>query len=119
MDLHPVLVRRDLAKTCASDLEIHLHEGVYVGLAGPNLETPAEYAFCHRMGGDLIGMSTVPEVIAARHMGLKVGAVSVVTNVCYPPERILETTHEDVVASVEGAKETLFRFLKSWVKAIG
>ena len=110
---------RDLAKACSSELDIPLHEGVYVGLAGPNLETPAEYAFCHRIGGDLIGMSTVPEVIAARHMGLTVGAVSVVTNVCYPPERILETTHEDVVASVEGAKERLFRFLKAWVWAIG
>lgn len=110
---------RNLAKTCASELGIPLHEGVYVGLAGPNLETPAEYAFCHRMGGDLIGMSTVPEVIAARHMGMKVGAVSVVTNVCYPPERILETTHDDVVASVEGAKERLFRFLRAWVEVIG
>lgn len=110
---------RALAKSCAADLDIPLPEGVYVGLAGPNLETPAEYAFCHRMGGDLIGMSTVPEVIAARHMGLKVGAVSVVTNVCYPPERIQETTHEDVVASVEGAREKLYRFLRAWVKAIG
>ena len=64
-------------------------------------------------------MSTVPEVIAARHMGLKVGVVSVVTNVCYPPERILETTHEDVVASVEGAKERLFRLLRAWVRGIG
>ncbi len=110
---------RALAKSCAADLDIPLHEGVYVGLAGPNLETPAEYAFCHRMGGDLIGMSTVPEVIAARHIGLKVGAVSVVTNVCYPPERIQETSHEDVVASVEGAREKLYRFLRAWVKAIG
>ncbi|MCF8238882.1 MAG: purine-nucleoside phosphorylase [Saprospiraceae bacterium] len=110
---------RDLAKTCAEQEGIPLHEGVYVGLAGPNLETPAEYGFCHHIGGDLIGMSTVPEVIAARHMGLKVGAISIVTNVCYPPERILETSHEDVIASVEGARERLFRLLRGWVKGIG
>ncbi|MEZ5030509.1 MAG: purine-nucleoside phosphorylase [Saprospiraceae bacterium] len=109
---------RALAKACSTKLDLPLHEGVYVGLAGPNLETPAEYAFCHRIGGDLIGMSTVPEVIAARHMGLKVSAISVITNVCYPPERILETSHEDVVASVEGAKERLFRLLRGWVREI-
>ena len=54
------------------------HEGVYVALQGPNLETPAEYQFLHRIGGDLVGMSTVPEVLVARHMGLPVFVLSVV-----------------------------------------
>ena len=85
---------RDLAKACSSELDIPLHEGVYVGLAGPNLETPAEYAFCHRIGGDLIGMSTVPEVIAARHMGLT-GRCLGGDQCLLSSERILETTHED------------------------
>ncbi|MEM7367763.1 MAG: purine-nucleoside phosphorylase [Bacteroidota bacterium] len=57
-----------------------IHQGVYVGVAGPNLETRAEYRFLRIIGADLVGMSTVPEVLVARHMGLKVCAVSVVTN---------------------------------------
>lgn len=57
-----------------------LHEGVYIGGTGPSFETPAEYRFFHMIGGDAIGMSTIPEVIVANHMGMKVFAVSVITN---------------------------------------
>lgn len=75
--------------------------GVYAGLPGPSLETPAEYQYLYRIGADLVGMSTVPEVITARHLGMKVLTLSVVTNVCYPPERIKVTTVEDVIKMVE------------------
>ena len=61
---------RNIAKEIATAKGIHYHEAVYVALPGPNLETPAEYNFLNRMGGDLVGMSTVPEVLVARHMGL-------------------------------------------------
>ncbi|MEM9917692.1 MAG: purine-nucleoside phosphorylase [Bacteroidota bacterium] len=81
---------------------IKLQEGIYVGLQGPNLETPAEYLYMHRIGGDLVGMSTVPEVIVARHMDLAVFALSVVSNQCHPPEVIKETTLEEVIEVVEG-----------------
>ena len=64
----------------AEEQGIRAHEGVYVCLPGPNLETPAEYNFLHRIGGDLVGMSTVPEVIVARHMDIPVFAISVVSN---------------------------------------
>lgn len=77
---------------------IRAHEGVYVALAGPNLETPAEYEFLHRIGGDVVGMSTVPEVIVARHMSLPVFVLSVVSNKSYPIEAITETTVEEVIA---------------------
>jgi purine-nucleoside phosphorylase len=60
-----------------------LKKGVYVGLSGPSYETPAEYAFYGRVGGDAIGMSTVPEVIVARHAGLRVFGMSVITNEGY------------------------------------
>ncbi|MDP4999526.1 MAG: purine-nucleoside phosphorylase [Saprospiraceae bacterium] len=79
------------------------HEGVYFGWPGPNLETPAEYEFIHRVGGDLVGMSTIPEVLVARHMGLPVFVVSVVTNVCYPLEAIRETTVAEVIEVAQGA----------------
>jgi len=83
--------------------DIRAHEGVYVGLQGPNLETPAEYEYLHRIGGDIVGMSTVPEVLVARHAGLPVFVVSVVSNQCYPIENIVETTIEDVIQVVEKA----------------
>ena len=79
------------------------HTGVYAALQGPNLETPAEYRFLHTIGADLVGMSTVPEVIVARHCGMKVLAISVVSNVCYPPERIVYTTLESVIHQVHQA----------------
>jgi len=85
----------------ASELNIPLKTGVYAGNAGPSLETPAEYAFLHTIGADLVGMSAVPEVIAARHIGLSILALSIVSNVCYPPERIKETSIEDVIRVVE------------------
>ncbi|MEL6836881.1 MAG: purine-nucleoside phosphorylase [Bacteroidota bacterium] len=79
---------------------IPAHEGVYLGLQGPNLETPAEYEFFHRAGADLIGMSTVPEVLVAQHMSLPVFVVSVVSNKCYPIDEIQETTVASVIAMV-------------------
>jgi len=82
-------------------LGIKIKSGVYAGLTGPSLETPAEYDYLHRIGADLVGMSAVPEVIAAAHLGMKVLALSVVSNVCYPPERIKVTTVEDVINIVE------------------
>lgn len=77
-----------------------LKTGVYAGLSGPSLETPAEYRFLHTIGADLVGMSAVPEVIIGRHMDMCILGISVVSNVCYPPERIVKTSEEDVVRTV-------------------
>jgi len=71
---------RQMATEEAQRLGIELHEGVYAALAGPSYETPAEIRYLRSIGADLVGMSTVPEVIVARHMGVKVLAISCVTN---------------------------------------
>ncbi len=74
----------DLAERVALDLGIKMHQGVYVAVTGPNLETKAEYRFLRQIGGDVVGMSTVPEVIAAVHMGMKTLGISVITDECFP-----------------------------------
>ncbi len=71
---------RQIAKQEATRLGIELHEGVYAALSGPSYETPAEIRYLRTIGADLVGMSTVPEVIVARHMGVSVMAISCVTN---------------------------------------
>jgi purine-nucleoside phosphorylase len=105
----PIL--RDKAKVAGHAIGLDLREGVYVCLPGPSLETPAEYKFIHIIGGDLVGMSTAPEVITARHCNINVLALSIVTNVCYPPERIQVTTAEKVISAAEKAAPTLNKLI--------
>ncbi len=109
----------DLALDIAQANGIRSHRGVYVALQGPNLETPAEYEFMHRIGADVVGMSTVPEVIVARHAGLRVFAVSVVSNKSYPISTIKETTHEDVLEAVGLAAERLAFVVKTMLGRMG
>jgi len=103
-------LRKKLAQT-ASNLKIKIHEGVYYGLQGPSLETPAEYVMIHKAGADMVGMSTVPEAIVAKHAGMSIGAVSIISNVCYPPERITETTVEEVIKVANEASDKLNQIL--------
>ena len=91
------------AQSAAEKSGIKIQTGVYAGNAGPSLETPAEYQFLHTIGADLVGMSAVPEVIAANHIGMKVLALSVVANVCYPPERISVTTVDSALRVLEAS----------------
>jgi inosine guanosine and xanthosine phosphorylase family len=74
----------ELADQVALANAIRMHHGVYVAVSGPNLETRAEYRFLRQIGGDVVGMSTVPEVITAVHMGMKVLGISVITDECFP-----------------------------------
>ena len=103
-----------LAEEIATSLDIPLKKGVYVGLTGPSFETPAEYAFYGRVGGDAIGMSTVPEVIVARHAGLRVFGMSVITNEGYHFADDFVNDGADVIVAADRAATvmtTLFREL--------
>lgn len=103
-----------MAKKIGAEMEIKLQEGVYVGLSGPTFETPAEYKYVRVIGGDTVGMSTVPEVIAARHMSIPVFAMSVITDLGVPG-KIVEVTHEDVQKVAEIAEKKMTRLMKELV----
>lgn len=109
---------RFMAKELGKDLDIELKEGVYVGLQGPNLETPAEYNFINIIGGDLVGMSTVPEVLVARHANMEVLAISVVSNKCFPIESLTETTLEEVIEVVGKASNKLTKLVFNLVNKL-
>lgn len=74
----------DMAREVALEKNIHMQEGVFVAVTGPNLETRAEYRFLRTIGADVVGMSTVPEVICAQHIGMKVLGISAITDECFP-----------------------------------
>ena len=95
---------------------IRAFEGVYSAMQGPNLETPAEYAMLRVMGSDATGMSSIPEVLVARHMGLPVLMLSMITNVAFPPSVIRETTLEDVIALAGEAEPRLSTLIKELLK---
>lgn len=80
----------------AEEKGIKVQQGVYVGTQGPTFETPAEYAYFHRIGGDAVGMSTVPEVIVARHSGIEVFAISVITDLGLEGVELEKVSHEEV-----------------------
>ncbi len=89
---HELIAR---AKQIASENNIHVVEGVYVGTTGPTFETPSEYKYFRIIGGDAVGMSTVPEVIVANHCGMRVFGMSIITDLGVPG-KIVEVTHEEV-----------------------
>jgi len=103
---------RGVAREVAGELGVALEEGVYAALLGPSFETPAEIRYLRAIGADLVGMSTVPEAIAANHMGLEVLALACVTNMAAGilPQKL---NHEEVLETGAMVRETLVRFLKA------
>lgn len=105
------------AKQIAAQNHWNLQTGSYIAVPGPMLETKAEYKLLRNFGADAVGMSTVPEVIAAKHCGMKVFAVSVITDLCYEPY-IQEVTLENFIAAAKQAEPTLQALFKNMLQVL-
>ena len=106
------------AKGIVQELNIPVKEGVYVGLTGPSYETPAEYKFWGQVGGDAIGMSTVPEVIVARHTGIRVFGMSVITNEGYHFADDFVNDEQDVIRAANAASEKMGTIFARLIAAV-
>lgn len=107
----------EMMENIARREKITVYKGVYVAWMGPSLETRAEYRFIRLMGADVVGMSTVPEVIVANHMGMKVAAISVITDLC-DPDHLQPLDMEDVLANAAKAEKNLTKIFMELVKEL-
>ena len=104
----------DQAKEIAQEKGIRVVEGVYVGVSGPTFETPAEYRYFRVIGGDAVGMSTVPEVIVAKHCGIRVFGMSVITDLGIEGQ-IVEVTHEEVQEAADKAQPFMTEIMRELI----
>ncbi|MEX0646317.1 MAG: purine-nucleoside phosphorylase [Balneolaceae bacterium] len=100
----------DIARTVALEEQILMHQGVYAALSGPMMETRAEYRFLRLIGADVVGMSTVPEVLSAVHMGMEVLGISVITDECFP-DALEPINIEDVLEAAGTAEPKMTRVI--------
>lgn len=107
----------DLTEKCAQKLDIKVQKGVYAAVSGPTYETPAELRMLTIIGGDAVGMSTVPEVIVAKHMGMKVAGISCITDMALP-DNLEPLDHEKVVETANKAMLRFVSLVKEMVKSI-
>ena len=106
------------ARQVAAEQGIPVRQGVYLGSQGPTFETPAEYRMFHLLGADAVGMSTVPEVIVARHCGMRVFGVSVITNVATAAEAPVEASHTEVQQAADAAQPRMTTSMKELINRI-
>lgn len=106
-----------IAIDIATELGIHIQKGVYAGLQGPTYETPSEYEWLHRSGADAVGMSTVPEVIVARHAGMNVFAMSVITDLGVAGI-VEKVSHEEVLDAANNAAPKMAKIVTELVRAL-
>ena len=109
---------RETLCECAQSLNIDLKEGVYVQLTGPNYETPAEIRMVSKLGADLVGMSTVIEAMAARHMGMEICGISLVTNMACGVISGAVLSHEEVKETAAVAKERFTALVTCFLKTL-
>jgi purine-nucleoside phosphorylase len=108
---------RALAREEALRMGLVLREGVYVAVTGPNLETAAEYRMLRLLGADVVGMSTVPEVIVARQVGMRVLGVSIITDACLP-DALEPADVETIIATASAAEPDLTRLLRAVLRRV-
>ena len=108
---------RLMAMEIADEKNIKLQHGVYIGLTGPTFETPAEYNYLRIIGGDAVGMSTVPEVIVANHAKIKVLAFSIITDLGVIG-KIVEVTHEEVQKAAKIAQPKMAEIMREVIKRV-
>lgn len=101
---------RTLARQAAAEMELAVREGVYAAVPGPNLETRAEYRMLQRLGCDVVGMSTVPEVVEANHAGMRVLGISIITDQCLP-DTLEPATLERIIGVARQAEPSLTRLV--------
>ncbi len=94
-----------------------MQQGIYVAVTGPNLETKAEYRFLRMLGADVVGMSTVPEVIAAVHMGMKVLGISVITDECFP-DALEPVKMADILAAADLAEPKMTQVISGVLESL-
>ena len=102
------------ATAIAREQGIQLVYGVYVGVQGPTYETPAEYKMYHRLGGDAVGMSTVPEVIVAHHCGIRTFGVSIITDLGLEDNPV-EVSHEEVQKAANRAQPLITALMREMI----
>ncbi len=106
-----------LAEKIAKEEKIRMHKGIYIGVSGPNLETRAEYKFFQVIGADAVGMSTVPEVIVAKHAGLRIFGASVITDVCLP-ETLKPCNIDEIIKTANEAEPKLTKLICKLIEMI-
>ena len=104
----------EMAENVALNKKIKVQKGVYVAVPGPNLETRAEYRFLRNIGADVVGMSTIPENIAANHMGMKVLGLSIITDECFP-DSLKPVNVEEIIAAANRAEPKMTEIIKGVV----
>ena len=103
------------ARAIAAEHHIDVREGVYLGTQGPTFETPSEYRMFHRLGADAVGMSTVPEVIVARHCGIRVFGISVITDLGLG-DAVAEVSHEEVQEAAHAAQPHMTTLIRELIQ---
>ncbi|WP_417431412.1 purine-nucleoside phosphorylase [Halpernia sp.] len=105
----------EVAENVAENLNIPIKKGVYVGLQGPTFETPAEYGMVKIIGGDAVGMSTVPEIIVAKHLGMNCFGISIITDMG-GPEIAIAVSHDEVLHAAQKATPNVIKIVRGLVK---
>jgi purine-nucleoside phosphorylase len=106
-----------LAEQVAQENKIKVQKGVYIAVPGPNLETKAEYKFLRTAGADVVGMSTIPENIAANHMGIQVLGISIITDECFP-DTLKPVNVEEIIATAMEAEPKMTLIMKEVIKRL-